>query len=511
MRPRRHERSDWSHLSQGGAGSRTLALAVAGLLAPVGSASAATVSLSQMEAGRSGDAYAAVTFMAAPGETNRVLAVETTKDGWVLRDAAAPLSAGPGCVAIDANSASCTSTLAEPRLDITTGDGDDEVRVVHRPDGPPPPYPAVPTSVRGGDGDDLLEGSGLLAGGAGRDTLRAGAHGSRLDGGPGADVLLGGSAGDDIDPDDPDGRAAQPADIADDVIDGGGGRDRVLYTLRLTAITADLVHGTAGTAGEHDTLTSIEGAVGGSGNDLLIGDDDANNFDGGNGDDQLIGAGGDDILLDGFGSDRLDGGGGNDRLGVQNNGDRAMGGPGNDTLSGATGARLDGGDGDDTFNLNRQGYVFPTPAQLTCGAGVDEVQGDRLSGLRLDGCERASTGLQAGLVKAGVRPIVKRGGIIATPVTCAAVQGLAFHCAGHLVVALRRPGRTTLRLGRPAFNIDSPTIRTIRFRMTAVARRALRAAGDHPLIEMAIHTDAVSAPLPYGTVPRLLAHWAVRL
>lgn len=58
--------------------------------------------------------------------------------------------------------------------------------------------------------------------------------------------------------------------------------------------------------------TVIENARGGGGNDVLIGNDAANELRGNGGDDELRGSAGDDTLVGGAGNDTLDGGAGND-------------------------------------------------------------------------------------------------------------------------------------------------------------------------------------------------------
>ncbi|WP_395699690.1 Ig-like domain-containing protein [Aquabacterium sp.] len=58
--------------------------------------------------------------------------------------------------------------------------------------------------------------------------------------------------------------------------------------------------------------TTIENAIGGGGNDVIIGNDGANRLEGGAGSDELYGSAGDDTLVGGPGNDRLDGGDGTD-------------------------------------------------------------------------------------------------------------------------------------------------------------------------------------------------------
>ncbi|OBQ62599.1 hypothetical protein A8146_15855 [Mesorhizobium loti] len=114
-----------------------------------------------------------------------------------------------------------------------------------------------------------------------------------------------------------------------DAISGGGGNDIVDYSGSIGAISihladdghasgapADPNNPAAGTIGggdaAGDTLTGIEGLIGGSGNDHLFGNALANYLAGGAGNDTLNGGGGNDILVGGAGQDTLTGGTGAD-------------------------------------------------------------------------------------------------------------------------------------------------------------------------------------------------------
>lgn len=159
----------------------------------------------------------------------------------------------------------------------------------------------------------------------------------------------------------------------------------------------------------------IENAIGGSGADVIIGNQGGNKLDGGAGDDRLTGGNGYDRLMGGSGNDILDGGNGNDRaMGGSGNdtirlgagsdaangeagndiihgdggNDNLIGAAGNDTLYGGTGAdvlsgwtghdRLFGGDGNDRL---LGGWGNDT---LSGGSGNDWLKGmggnDRLDG-----------------------------------------------------------------------------------------------------------------------------------
>ncbi|MER8629854.1 DUF5801 domain-containing protein, partial [Mesorhizobium opportunistum] len=128
-----------------------------------------------------------------------------------------------------------------------------------------------------------------------------------------------------------------------DTISGGAGTDIVDYTGSVQAVSihlADDGHASgvpatfsdpaSGTIGGGDaggdTLTGIEGLIGGGGDDYLFGNLGAN---------YLAGGGGNDTLNGGAGTDTLIGGAGNDVL---------IGGAGQDTITGGTGT--------DTFKLD---------------------------------------------------------------------------------------------------------------------------------------------------------------
>jgi Ca2+-binding RTX toxin-like protein len=260
--------------------------------------------------------------------------------------------------------------------------------------------------VSGGSGDDVVEG------GSGDDTLYGEAGDDLLKGGEGDDALFGG-AGDDV----------LMGGAGDDLLDGGEGVDTADYSDDSAGVVVDLSAGTAeGDAIGFDELVSIETVIGGSGDDILTGDEGANRLVGGAGDDVVMAGGGDDVIVAGPGNDMVDGGAGSDTLdlsaatgpvsvdfaggrasgagiGVQSfvnietllfgagddivtggNGNDAFdggagndtlkGGAGNDTLSGGVGDdMLDGGSGDD--------MVFGGLGNdmLKGGSGVDLLDG----------------------------------------------------------------------------------------------------------------------------------------
>ena len=203
------------------------------------------------------------------------------------------LDGGPDGDAVD-GSAGTDSLLyagrSEP-LSVSLGDGafDDGGST----DGAPGARDTVVgiEAVTGGDGPDVLAGDGAanrLAGGAGDDVLRGGA---------GPDTLLGGVG----------------IDVAD-YHDRGAASG--------VTVTLDAARGDGETAESDLVGGDIEGAIGGAGPDVLIGNDAVNVLDGGNGGDRLVGRAGRDELVAGPGDDVLDA-----RDGAA---DRLRCGPGND-------------------------------------------------------------------------------------------------------------------------------------------------------------------------------------
>ena len=330
-----------------------------------------------------GGREAVLIFTAEPGERNDVVVGRGSDVGELtLRDAGAVVTAGPGCAAIDANAVRC---IQEPYVMhgvtlqllqtawIDAGDGDDAVRTIFFYD-----------VALGGEGADALTGRGILSGGPGNDVLTSlspapqpcykacGEPADHLLGGPGDDILRGGGGtellkGDGVDSDQPDPGGGN------DTIDGGGGFDSVSYAGRGTPVRVDLSGATVGgSPGERDRISGVEGATGGDGDDVLLGNDDDNALAGGSGNDSLQGRGGDDSLQGGPGADRQRGNDGNDVIDGEQRGDELYGGAGDDRLWNANaGARL-------------------RARTVHCGSGRDVVV--MPDGQLLTACEKADLG-----------------------------------------------------------------------------------------------------------------------
>ncbi len=244
-----------------------------------------------------------------------------------------------------------------------------------------------------GETDKLYEIDNLWSG-AGNDLIYGSDEANELRGGWGSDTLLGGYGDDTL-----FGQAGW------DRFDGGSGLDTVVYSDQTIGISADLATGRVWFPGQMqraETLMSIEGIVGGAGNDTLMGSAADNVLDGGLGSDTIGGRGGfDTVSFDslGFGV-VVDLGlqratveyGGDIYVDVLSSIEGAVGGSMDDVLKGSSGAnRFDGGLGDDLVQGRGGDDTFLLSSgndTLDGGAGSDTLLWqptyDTLGGLSIE-------------------------------------------------------------------------------------------------------------------------------
>lgn len=429
------------------------------LLAPA-SASAGTVTFEEFFVdGYKGSGYwsSSTVYAAAPGERN---VVQVSLEGGVVRVRdQAGLTAATGCTAVSATEAACVLVRAsEGGTTLELIDGDDTATIG---DG------LESATVHGGPGADRL----LIAGRAPSFPTSG-----SLDGGTGDDVLLGGPGDDDL-----------RGGPGDDRLSGGleTHEDNADYEDHTTAVSVDLARGVGGSEGERDVLRGIETAVGGRGDDTLVGDGRANEMRGGRGDDLIRGAGGDDLLYGDDGANRLEGGDGDDSISVAALRDRSVnvlvGGRGADDLSGAGGPdvliggpdedSLAGGRGADRIDARDDGFD-----EVRC----DSSRANRDARVRADGqdlvieCPRVAR-LRPPLVTLGRVGAsfddLKDGRTAFATLACS--SDIRRGCRGTVQVGLRSGplARTAFSLKPGAFEED------VRLRLPADARERLRCRG----------------------------------
>jgi Ca2+-binding RTX toxin-like protein len=157
--------------------------------------------------------------------------------------------------------------------------------------------------------------------------------------------------------------------VSDPTLDGGGGSNTVSYADRTSKVTVDLsqAQATGGETGEADHLVNIQNAIGGSADDTLTGDGNANVLSGGAGPDTLTGNAGNDTLAGGPGADpALNGNAGDDTF------DEGNANSGGDTISGGDGSETSG----DTVNYSARTDGGGVKADLSAANTDDGESGE---------------------------------------------------------------------------------------------------------------------------------------
>ena len=235
----------------------------------------------------------------------------------------------------------------------------------------------VTVDIVSGD-NDKISGFENIIGSLGGDTITGDGLDNTISGFGGDDELDGGAGDDNINGDAGDDRLI--ASAGSDILDGGADSDTVDFSALtgftgVTGVTLDLDGVTPVTAtvadGSNVSIANIENITGSIVDDVLSGDDSANEISGGLGDDVLRGEAGDDVLSGDAGDDTLSGEAGDDILSGGAGDDTLSGGTGADTLSGGTG--IDGLSGGDGADILIGGADDDT---LAGGNDIDLLQGD---------------------------------------------------------------------------------------------------------------------------------------
>ncbi len=228
------------------------------------------------------------------------------------------------------------------------GDGIDTVSYLYAASGVTVSLASTAAQATGGSGTDTILNVENLVGGNFNDKLTGNAGANTLNGGAGADTMVGGAGNDSYNVDNAGDIVTELANEGTDtvystisytlganlenlyinttgavnatgnalanvlyagagnnVIDGLDGSDTVSYAYAASGVTVSLANAAAQVTGGSgtDTLLNIENLVGGSYNDILIGNAGVNGLTGGAGNDTLNGGAGADTLAGGVGND----------------------------------------------------------------------------------------------------------------------------------------------------------------------------------------------------------------
>jgi hypothetical protein len=340
---------------------RSLGLAILVLALGAPPAGAAVIEFDDRSSPEDNEQTFAIVIRAAPGETN-AMTVRGVPGGILIEDTGAPLTGectpqggGRFCqgffAGVDVYLGDGDDTL-DHRVDgVAQGEaGDDDIRVsvgfftliggpgadrldatsaggasvayLDHTDGVTVRLNGLPDDGSAGEGDNVLGQVGGITGSRGNDFLEAGPLGTSMFGDAGNDTLVGGPSHDYLSGQDGDDQISGGEGIdrmlggnGADVFSGGGSLDSVEY---ITAAPLRLSIGDGandGAAGEGDDIRAdVESVSGGSGDDLIVGDEGANTLSGGPGHDVLRGEGGADQLLGWGDGDILDAGPGEDTV-----------------------------------------------------------------------------------------------------------------------------------------------------------------------------------------------------
>ena len=220
-------------------------------------------------------------------------------------------------------------------------------------------------SVLGGAGNDTIltgDDDDTIFGGVGNDVIDAGFDDDNVFGGDGSDTIVGSEGNDTIE------------GGADNDLIFGGLNPETIYEFGNDTATGAQISAIYDITDNVDPNTDNNRDLlfGGSGNDTIFGQDDA---------DTLHGDQGDDLLYGGIDNDSLYGGEDNDTLLGEHGDDALFGGIGNDSLHGGDGAdTIFGGDGDDFIRGEglgtTPGGALGAGDLLDGGAGNDTIFGD---------------------------------------------------------------------------------------------------------------------------------------
>ena len=212
------------------------------------------------------------------------------------------------CSYVDPGDTSLVECYEQDSFTANLGDGDDRFTAQDGWTGA--------SIVHAGPGKDEIlhpRGNDQLFGDAGNDYVTGGEGNDLVSGGEGDDGLENFVTQEDAaaEHDNPAGSRAYPGA---DTISGGPGRDSISYSDIGAPVAVSLDGAANDSPGGDNVGGDVEVIEGTTGNDMITGDDGAQNLLGLDGDDTLSGRGGPDYLQGDNGNDQLNGEGGDDAL-----------------------------------------------------------------------------------------------------------------------------------------------------------------------------------------------------
>jgi Ca2+-binding RTX toxin-like protein len=275
---------------------------------------------------------ATLSFEAGPGESNELTVRVVGGNGGMLElqvlDAGAPLAPGVGCSGGGALGAAVICQVHEPRPPDCVAVNRAACALV------PGSGWIDSMTIRLGDRDDYFDASSFtgtysksfsidVTSETGDDRILTGGGEDTIDPGPGADDIHSAQGFDRVE-------ATAVADGPDLYDLGSEELNEVSYQRRHENVYRQ--GSTAGAMGENDRLIGVNYVVGGSGDDVLLGEAGYDRFEGGPGNDQLAGEAGDSAIYGGPGNDVLSGGDGLSHLVGEEGDDIYTGGEGVDII-----------------------------------------------------------------------------------------------------------------------------------------------------------------------------------
>jgi Ca2+-binding RTX toxin-like protein len=434
-----------------------------------------------------------VTDDGSAGEIQTARGIDMTAGPFTAVESLGGATAGAGCTQATPTIVGCAGNF--PTVIVNGNGGNDKITLELIAEGLSPQR----GQANGGDGNDELRSppdfrdvpqpTTLFEGGPGNDTIVTGNGADDLRGGDGNDTMqsfegpdaVRGEGGDDS----VSAGKEEPEANAADVLDGGPGFDSIPdvdadYTRGFDDDVSVTMDGQPndGEAGEGDNVTAVEKLRVQAQQATVSGTEGA-----------------DDIFVEAYTGSTIRGLGGNDRLVAYDANDNIEGGDGDDYLEGGFGNdTLDGGPGVDQFNGDRtETDVFAVgndqirardgnAEQVSCGLGSDTAQVDALDVVDST-CESVDRSAANAFGAKTLVTLALSGGRIPArgPVKVRIANANPFavtgSVSGQTVKRVTVSAKRKVKLKAKRFSVGAGARKTVKLKLPAALRRALKRTG----------------------------------